>query len=112
MKKNKTNNKKHKIYFIINSILLAWVSITTLLIIKKYDVLPFKYFIWILLAFILIPGIMIFLMLKKNIKSIIKKIISVFSIIFIIINVIALIYLNKTLKFLNTLVDTGYTIEN
>lgn len=112
MKKNKTNNKKHKIYFIINSILLAWVSITTLLIIKKYDVLPFKYFIWILLAFILIPGIMIFLMLKKNIKSIIKKIISVFSIIFIIINVIALIYLNKTFKFLNTLVDTGYTIEN
>lgn len=112
MKKNKTNNKKHKIYFIINSILLAWVSITTLLIIKKYDVLPFKYFIWILLAFILIPGIMIFLMLKKNIKSIIKKIISVFSIIFIIINVIALIYLNKTFKFLNTLVETGYTIEN
>lgn len=115
MKKNKKNtktNNKFKIYLIINSILLTWISITTLLIVKKYDIIPFKYFIWIVLALIGIPGILIFLMLKKNIKSILKKIASGISIVFIIILTIALIYLNKTFKFLNTIVDEGYIIEN
>ena len=65
MKKNKTKQKnkkdKFKIYLVINSILLTWLSLTTLLILTKYDVLPLKYMLLTLIPLILIPGIFIFL---------------------------------------------------
>lgn len=114
MTKKKEKSKKSilKAYLMVNSAILAWLSIMTLLIIGKYDILPFKYFIWIALAFILIPGILIFFMLKKNIKSKIKKITSGISIIFMILLVLMLFYLNKTFRFLDNLGESGYTIEN
>ena len=116
MKKNKTKQKnkkdKFKIYLIINSILLAWLSLTTLLILTKYDVLPLKYMLLTLIPLILIPGIFIFLMLKKNIKKILKTIISVISIITMAVLIFILVYLQKTFKFLDNLKDDGYIIRN
>jgi LCP family protein required for cell wall assembly len=111
-KKEKNNSGKLKIYLTINSILLAWISMTTLLILGKYDILPFKYFMLILAVLIFIPGTLILLMLKKKIKPIIKKIASAFSIIIILILSVLLFYINKTFKFLDNLIETGYTIEN
>ena len=111
-KKEKQNKKKLNIYLITNSIILAWITITTVIILGKYDVLPSKYMIPITIGMLLIPALLIFLMLKPNIKSKIKKIASGFSIFFIIIFAIALFYLNKTFKFLNNLGDNGYLIEN
>ena len=113
MAKKKTKKiEKLKLYLAINSVLLIWLALTTLLIIGKYDILPFKYFILVIGAIILIPGLLVLLMQKKNIKPKIKKIASGISIILMLIFIMILFYLNKTFKFLNNLGETGYTIEN
>lgn len=110
--KNKENQKKLNIYLMINSILLALVALTAIIILAKYNVLPFKYMLTIIFGLITIPCLLIFLMMKPNIKIKIKKISSGVSTFFIIILAILIFLLNKTFKFLNNLVDDGYIIEN
>lgn len=112
MSKTKRKPNKLKIYLSIVSIILAWLSITTILILGKYNILPFKYFIWILIGLTLIPGTLIFFMFKKKTKPIIKKILSGISIVLIILLSVILFYLNKTFKFLDKLGESGYFIEN
>ena len=111
-KKTKRKINKFKTYINIVCILLAWLTITTILILEKYDILPFKYFILVLIALILIPGLIILFMLRKKTKPIIKKLLSGLAIILIIGLSIALSYLNKTFKFLDKLGESGYIIEN
>ena len=111
-KTSNKNNKKLNIYLIINSILLGWLVLTTILILKKYDILPAKYFIPILCGMIIIPSILIFIMLKKKIKKKIKIGVSVISILLIIVLTALLFYLGKTFSFINSLSDKGYTTEN
>lgn len=114
MKKNKQKRKvnKFKIYLTVNSVLLAWTSIFMISIIKKYDILPLKYFLLVLIPLCLISGGLIFLMLKKSMKKIIKIISSIISLILIIGMTVALFYMHKTFKFLDNLIDDGYTIRN
>ena len=112
MAKRKRKANKLNIYLGINSILLAWLALTTIIILGKYDILPFKYYIWILISLLILPGTIIFFMMRKKTKSIIKKILSGLSIILIIILSVALAYLNKTFRFLDKLGESGYMIEN
>ena len=103
---------KFNIYLLINSIVLAFVSILTIVLLKNYDILPFKYMLLLSIGLILIPGLLIFFMLKKKTKKIIKVILSIFSIIVITILAIILVYLQKTFKFLDNLKDDGYFVKN
>ena len=113
-RKNKPKRKinKFKAYIYSVSALLAWLSITTLLIIKKYDILPFKYMLLAMVGLLLIPAGLIFVMLKKKMKKIIKTISSAFSVLIILFLIVLLFYLHKTFKFLGNLQDDGYTIRN
>ena len=110
--KSKRRKNKFKIYLYSVSILLTWLSITTLLIIKKYDILPFKYMILAGIGLLVVPGLLDFVMIKPKMKKIFKIIASAFSIIMISFLVVLLFYLHKTFKFLGNLIEDGYTIRN
>ena len=119
MKKRKQQKKintsitsKYNVYMVINSLFLSWLALTNILLIGKYDILPLKYFIPVLAGLIIIPSILIFVMLKRKIKTKIRTICSIFSIILIIILSIVLFYLNKTFSFLDKLKAGDYYTEN
>ena len=108
---------KFRIFSLITITILDWLSLTTLLILKKYDILPLKYFLPIVLTILLTSGLFSILIIKKKLKK--KKIsnkikipITILSIIESIVLVFALVYLNKTFKFLDNIGDSGYHIEN
>lgn len=110
MKKQKKNKKisKQKIYALV----LVCLSLITSLLIIKYDILPFKYMLLASIPLIVIPFLLIFLILKKNIKKGIKSVASVISVIMIVILLFTLFYMQKTFKFLNNLIDKGYIVKN
>lgn len=103
---------KFNVYAMALSLLLGWLSITNILIITKYDVLPLKFWLPLMIPLLLIPGLLIFFMLRKKVKPKIKKILSGISIIFTIFFIVLLFYVNKTFNFINKLGETGYTTEN
>ena len=109
---NNKNNNKFNIYIMVVSLLLAWLALTDILLITKYDILPIKFFIPALIVLLVIPIILIIFMLRKKTKIKIKGILSGISIIFSIILTIAMFYLNETFKFLDNLKTPGYMTEN
>ena len=110
MKKRKLS--KYQMYLALNSLTLSWVTLLLTILITKHDILPIKYLIPTLALEILIPLLLIFFMLKKNIKKKIKTILSVISIIMIILYTVASVYIKKTYNFIEQIVDDGYIIEN
>lgn len=110
MKKRKLS--KYQMYLAINSLTLSWVTLLLTLLITKHDILPAKYLIPTLALEILIPLLLIFFMLKKNVKKKIKTILSIISIIMIILYTVASVYIKKTYNFIEQIVDDGYIIEN
>ena len=110
MKKRKLS--KYQMYLAINSLILSWATLLLTLLITKYDILPIKYLIPTLAIEILIPLVLIFFMLKKNIKKKIKTILSAVSIITIILYSVLSVYIKKTYNFIEQIVDDGYIIEN
>ena len=110
MKKIKLS--KYQIYLMLNSLILSGATLMLTLLITKHDILPTKYLIPTLMLEILIPLLLIFLMLKKNIKKKIKTILSILSIPIIILYIILSIYIKKTYNFIEQIVDDGYVIEN
>ena len=108
---------KFRIFSLISITVLDWLSLTTFLILKKYDILPLKYFLPIILVLLLTSGLFSLLIIKKKTKK--KKIsnkikipITILSILESLVLVFVLIYLNKTFKFLDNIGDSGYHIEN
>ena len=110
MKKRKLS--KYQMYLALNSLTLSWVTLLLTILITKHDILPIKYLIPTLALEILIPLLLIFFMLKKNVKKKIKTILSVISIIMIILYTVASVYIKKTYNFIEQIVDDGYIIEN
>lgn len=111
-KKTKHNVNKFKTYLTITSLLLGWLSLTNLLLIIKYDILPLKYFILAIIILVVVPSIIIIFSNRKKTKPIIKKILSGISLFLSIILIIILFYLNKTFSFIDNLTQTGYKTEN
>lgn len=111
-KKNIKKNNKFKMFSLITITILDWISLTTILFLKKKDILPLKYFLPIVLLLLIIAGVFSILILKKKISNKIKIPITILSIIEIIVLAVGLIYMNKTFKFLDNIGDSGYHIEN
>lgn len=114
---NKIKTNKFKIFSKIAIIILDWLALTTILLLKKYDILPLKYFLPVLLSLMLTSGLFSILIIKKKIKkkpikNKIKIPITILSILESILLAFVLIYLNKTFRFLDNIVDSGYHIEN
>ena len=112
MKKN-----KFRIFSLITITILDWLSLTTILFLKKKDILPLKYFLLIILILLLTSGLFSFLIIKKHIKkrtikNKIKIPVTILALLETILLALALIYMNKTFKFLDNIGDTGYHIEN
>ena len=63
---------KFRIFSLITITVLDWLSLTTFLILKKYDILPLKYFLPIILVLLLTSGLFSLLIIKKKTKK--KKI--------------------------------------
>lgn len=103
---------KFKIYIGTVSFLLALAALTAVLVLKKYDILPLKFFLPAIGIISVLTIALEFFMLKKRIKKKIKVVASVFAIILTIALSFVLFYLGKTFKFLNALKDNGYVIEN
>ena len=110
-RKSKKQNKKTHI--ISNVILFIYLIISLFLlgIIIKLSVLPLKYILMILPIYTLFTLLFSFLIIKKNIKSGIKIFIDVILSILIIIYSAGLIYLNKTLNFMDKIRAKDYQIE-
>ena len=108
---------KFRIFSLITITVLDWLSLTTFLILKKYDILPLKYFLPIILVLLLTSRLFSLLIInkktkKKKISNKIKIPITILSILESLVLVFVLIYLNKTFKFLDNIGDSGYHIEN
>ena len=110
-RKKKKQNKK--IFIISNVILAIYLLISLLLlgIIIKLSVLPLKYILIILPIYIIFTFLFGLLTIKKNIKSGIKVFIDVILSILIIIYSAGLIYLNKTLNFMDKIKAKDYQTE-
>ena len=110
MKKRKIS--KFQLYLVLNSLILVGTTTVLTLLITKHDILPTKYLILALSLGILIPLLIIFFMLKKKTKKIIKIILSVISILIIGAYAVGSIYIKKTYNFIEEIIDDGYVIEN
>ena len=110
-RKSKKQNKK--IYIISNIILFIYliVSLFLLGIIIKLSVIPLKYILIIIPIYLIFTLLFSFLIIKKNIKNGIKIFIDVILSILIIIYSAGLIYLNKTLNFMDKIKAKDYQIE-
>ena len=112
MKKN-----KFRIFSLITITILDWLSLTTILFLKKKDILPLKYFLPIILILLLTSGLFSFIIIKKKIKNKtiknkIKIPITILALLETLLLGFGLIYMNKTFKFLDNIGDSGYHIEN
>lgn len=110
----KTKKKQNKKILIISNIILGiylLISLFLLGIIIKLSVLPLKYILIILPIYIIFTLLFGFLTIKKNIKSGIKIFIDVILSILIIIYSSGLIYLNKTLNFMDKIKAKDYQTE-
>ena len=103
---------KFKIFSLLTVTILDCLSLATILILKKYDILPLKYFLPIVLVLLLTSILFTTLTIKKKPKKKIKIPVMVLSMLESILLVFILIYLNKTFRFLNNIGDSGYHIEN
>ena len=107
----KKQNKK--IYIISNIILSIYFLITLFLLglIIKLSILPIKYILVILPIYIISTLLFMFLIIKKKIKNGVKVFIDIIVLISIMIYGAGLIYLNKTLNFMDKIKSKGYQIE-
>jgi len=111
-KQNEKNKNKFKIFSYVTIIILDWLALTTILFLKKKDILPLKYFLPIILVLLLTSTVFSIIIIKKKFKNRIKIPITILSVLEIIALAFALIYMNKTFKFLDNIGDSGYHIEN
>lgn len=103
---------KFRIFSLITIIILDWLSLTTILFLKKKDILPLKYFLPIILILLLTSVIFSLLIVKKKIKKKIRIPVTVLAFIEALLLGFGLIYMNKTFRFLDNIGDSGYHIEN
>ena len=107
MKKN-----KFRIFSLITITILDWISLTTILILKKYNILPLKFFLPIILLLIGNAIITSRLIVKKKTKSKIKIPITIISILEIFALAVIIMYIYKTFNFLDNIKEKGYHTEN
>lgn len=106
-KKNKRLNLFSKLIFIIYLI----ISIITLGIVVTLKILPIKYMLVGLSIYGLITLISGISLINNNIKKEIKIVVNIICIIFIFMFILVFNYLNKTLNFMDKILDNEYQIE-
>lgn len=110
-KKSKKQNKKIQSISIVIFILYLLISFITLGIVTYLNVLPFKYISILLLIYVIFTLLFGLFIVKKNIKSGFKIFMDIILCIFIMIYSFGLVYLNKTLNFMEKIKSKGYQTE-
>lgn len=110
-KKSKKQNKKIQSISIVIFILYLLISFITLGIVIYLNVLPFKYISILLLIYVIFTLLFGLFIVKKNIKSGFKIFMDIILCIFIMIYSFGLVYLNKTLNFMEKIKSKGYQTE-
>ncbi len=110
-KKSKKQNKKIQSISIVIFILYLLISFITLGIVTYLNVLPFKYISILLLIYVIFTLLFGLFIVKKNINSGFKIFMDIILCIFIMIYSFGLVYLNKTLNFMDKIKSKGYQTE-
>lgn len=111
MAKKDKKNKKIQLISKIIFIIYLLVSIVTLGMVVYLNILPFKYISILLLIYVIFTLIFGLMVWKSRIKSAIKVFTDIILFILIIIYSACLIYLNKTLNFMDLIKAKDYQIE-
>ncbi len=110
-KKSKKQNKKIQSISIVIFIFYLLISFITLGIVTYLNVLPFKYISILLLIYVIFTLLFGLFIVKKNIKSGFKIFMDIILCIFIMMYSFGLVYLNKTLNFMDKIKSKGYQTE-
>lgn len=113
MRKKHSKKKKRKLsVYKIVGLLLFCISIVFCIMMTTLDILPFKYYIMMVIVFLIINICIDNFLFKKKIKKRKKNIVLIVSFLFMIIMVIPIIYMGKTLGFMKHIIAKNYKIEN
>lgn len=93
-----------KIFFKAFGVISIFLMLLFLYNVFKLDLIPFKYFIIIILVMLLIIGSLTFILFKNNIKIKVKSIVSIILLLLNILTVFGIKYIDKTSNFLESLV--------
>ena len=104
-KTKKTGINKRKLTSLIISLLLLVTSTASVLVVNKIGILPFKYFIALILGLIVINTIFIGILLNSRKGKKIKIIINIFQTLLIVAEIIGIIYALKTYSFINKMTE-------
>lgn len=102
--------KIYNIYLKLITIILGASALALIIQLTKNNILPLKYLIGITLVLVIITGLLIILIIKKNTK--LKWLISIISIVLIIVYTTIQILLGKTINFIENVTDSKILTEN
>ena len=113
MRKKNSSKKKRKfsLYKSVGLLLFA-MSIILFVMLKKLDVLPGKFLIFVIIGLFGINFLLDFFLFRKKVKKYKKNIAFVFALTFSILFIFPMFYMGKTINFMSTIGASNYKIEN
>ena len=104
MQKTKRKRKKKSLTYVVVSKLIWGLSIILMLILGYFifdaNILPFKYFMGIVIVLIILISIHGLIVLKKNTKKVVLILIDIFAVFFMLIEGYAIYQINDTISFM------------
>jgi len=104
-KKKKFNIDKRKLVSLIITVLLFILSIVSVIVVGKINILPFKYYIALILGLLFVNAILVFVLLKTRKGKKGRLIVNIIQGIFIVLETLAIIYALKTYSFVNKMTE-------
>ena len=104
-KEKKSNIDKRKLISLIITILFFAVSVASVIVVKKIDILPFKYFIALILGLVVANGALAFILLKARKGKKARLVVNILQVLGIIVETIAIVYALKTYSFMNKMTE-------
>lgn len=106
MQKTKRKKKKKSLTYVVISKIIWVLSIVLMLILGYFifdaNILPFKYFMTIVIVLIILISIHGLIVLKKNTKKVVLILIDIFAVFFMLIEGYAIYQINDTISFLKS----------
>ena len=104
-------NRKLSIYKLAALGLLI-ISFVVCIMLKILDILPAKYYLPVVIGILIINIIDYLFLFRKRVKKYKKNIALVISILLIILSFYPIIYMSKTMNFMDSIIATDYKLEN
>ena len=112
MKKSSKKKKRKLSIYKIAGLFLLIMSLVLCIMAKVLDVLPSKYYIAIIAGILIINVFVDSFLFRKKVKRYKKNIVLVFSILLSIFSFFPIVYMGKTINFMESIVATDYKFEN